>query len=120
MRSIHVSVRLSQPLYRRVSFESVFSIDGITMNCVAPASALMAAGIKPEGETFYQSGRGANLHCQFGLARIEFMGETTYGRIIFGPENSELLLGVSAMQSVGIIVDPKTRTLQRLPAIPLK
>jgi hypothetical protein len=48
------------------------------------------------------------------------MGEITAGRIIFGPENVEPILGVEALESVGIIVDPRKRTLRRLPAIPLK
>ena len=32
----------------------------------------------------------------------------------------EPLLGVTALESVGITVDPRTQTLKRLPAIPLK
>jgi predicted aspartyl protease len=56
----------------------------------------------------------------FGLAQIEFMGETTAGRVIFGEPGSEPLLGVTALESVGIIVDPANKTLKRLPAIPLK
>jgi hypothetical protein len=48
------------------------------------------------------------------------MGEVTAGRIIFGPDDVEPLLGVTALESVGITIDPKNRTLQRLPAIPLK
>jgi hypothetical protein len=56
----------------------------------------------------------------FGLAVIEFMGEITSGRIIFGPDDVEPLLGVTALESVGIIVDPASQRLKRLPAIPLK
>jgi len=48
------------------------------------------------------------------------MGEITAGRIIFGPDDAAPILGVTALESVGITVDPTTRTLQRLPAIPLK
>jgi hypothetical protein len=56
----------------------------------------------------------------FGLVEISFMEETTAGRVIFGPNDAEPLLGVTAMESVGIVVDPANRTLTRLPAIPLK
>jgi len=42
------------------------------------------------------------------------------GRIIFGPDDAEPLLGVTALESVGILVDPTNRTLKRMPAIPLK
>ena len=54
------------------------------------------------------------------MARIEFMGEITAGRIVFGEKNVEPILGVTALESVGIMVDPANRTGKRLPAIPLK
>ena len=44
----------------------------------------------------------------------------TAGRVIFGPDRAEPLLGVTALESVGILVDPANKTLKRLPAIPLK
>ena len=62
-----------------------------------------------------------NVHeYAFGLAQIEFMGEITAGRVIFGPDGVEPILGVTALESVGIMIDPATRTLKRLPAVPLK
>jgi predicted aspartyl protease len=54
------------------------------------------------------------------LVRIEFMGETTAGRVIFAPAGTEPLLGVTALESAGIMIDPASKTLKRLPAIPLK
>lgn len=63
---------------------------------------------------------GSLVEYPFGLATIEFMGEITAGRIIFGPDNSQPLLGVTVLESVGIMVDPAHKTLKRLPAIPLK
>src|SRR5215210_2757408 len=44
---------------------------------------------------------------EFGLAEISFMGEVTAGRVIFGPDNVEPLLGVTALESVGITIDPR-------------
>lgn len=48
------------------------------------------------------------------------MGELTAGRVVFGPEGTEPFLGVTALESVGILLDPVTKTLRRLPAVPLK
>ena len=48
------------------------------------------------------------------------MGEITSGRVIFGPDDAESLLGVTALESVGILVDPATQRPKRLPALPLK
>jgi predicted aspartyl protease len=68
----------------------------------------------------YELAKGATVKYDFGLAEIEFMGEVTSGRVIFGPEDCEPLLGVTALESVGIVVEPATQRLRRLPAIPLK
>jgi hypothetical protein len=40
------------------------------------------------------------------------MGETTAGRVIFGDPGSEPILGVTALESVGIMVDPASKTLK--------
>ena len=42
------------------------------------------------------------------------------GRIFFGADDAKPLLGVTALASVGITVDPANRTLKRLPGVPLK
>jgi hypothetical protein len=81
---------------------------------------LEALGIRREGKTGYEMADGTKKEYHFGLARIEFMGEVTAGRVIFGEPGCEALLGVTAMESVGILVDPAHQTLTRLPAIPLK
>lgn len=56
----------------------------------------------------------------FALAEIEFMGEVTSGRVLFGPRGAEPLLGVVPLESVGIVVDPMAQELKRLPALLLK
>lgn len=58
--------------------------------------------------------------CQFGLTTIQFLGGITSGRVIFADDDAEPLLGVTALESVGILVDTANKTLKRLPAIPLK
>ena len=51
---------------------------------------------------------------------IEFMGEFTAGLIIFGDAGAEPLLGVTALESAGIEVDPQNQRLKKLPAVRLK
>jgi len=41
------------------------------------------------------------------------LGEETVTPIIFGPDDSEPLIGVLALEGLGITVDPKTRSLKR-------
>ena len=85
-----------------------------------PANELARIGVQPEGKMSYELADGTVREYPFGLVRTEFMGETTAGRIIFGDPGSEPLLGVTALESVGIMVDPASKTQRRLPAIPLK
>ena len=40
--------------------------------------------------------------------------------MVMGDENSEPLLGVTALKSVGIEVDPYNQTLKRLPFVRLR
>ncbi|MBV8086755.1 MAG: clan AA aspartic protease [Chloroflexi bacterium] len=119
MGAIHVTVALRN-LERTGAYEGLFLVDTGATDTMAPASELAAAGIREEGRMSYELADGTPIELAFGLALVEFMGDITAGRVIFGPEGTEPILGVTALESVGIVVDPRSRTLRRLPAIPLK
>jgi len=87
---------------------------------MAPASELARVGIKPVGKLPCQLADGSIVEYEFGLAQIEFMGEITAGRVIFGPDDLSPLLSVTHLESAGIVIDPRTGQLKRLPAIPLR
>ncbi len=116
----HVTVALRSPGTTLPPFEAEFLVDPGATDTLAPAGDLQRAGICPVGKTVYELANGSVAEYEFGLAQIEFMGEVTAGRVIFGPDGAEPLLGVTALESVGIMVDPTHKTLKRLPAIPLK
>ena len=116
----HVTVRVRNIAAANGGYESDFLVDTGTTDSLAPSAELRKAGIQPIGKTVYELANGAVEEYEFGLAEITFMGEVTAGRIIFGPDDAEPLLGVTALESVGITIDPANRTLKRLPAIPLK
>ena len=115
----HVSVTIKNPKTGEY-FESQFLIDTGAMDSLVPASELTKIGIEPVGKRTYELADGTLLEFDVGLVVISFMNETTAGRIIFGPENAEPILGVVALESAGMIVDPVNLTLKRLPAISLK
>ena len=120
MGLIHVTVTLRAAEKSRKKYEADFLVDTGATDCMAPASELQRAGIRRRGRMAYELADGTTMEYDFGLAEIEFMGELTSGRVVFGPERCEPLLGVTALESVGIVVDPATRQLKRLPAVPLK
>ena len=63
---------------------------------------------------------GQPVEYPYGFARISFMGSETVAQIIFGPDDVEPILGVVALENVGIAVDPVSRTLKRMAAKALK
>jgi clan AA aspartic protease len=97
-----------------------FLVDTGATDSLAPADELQKIGVQPVGKMVYELADGQLQEYEFGLVQIAFMGEVTAGRVIFGPDKAEPLLGVTALESVGITIDPANRTLKRLPAIPLK
>jgi len=97
-----------------------FLVDTGAIDCMAPASRLKAAGVKPEGNAVYEMADGRPVEMQYGFARVSFVGSETVAQVNFGPEDCEPLLGVVALENTGITVDPSSRTLRRLHAKPLK
>lgn len=116
----HVTVKLRNLASANGGYEADFLVDSGATDSLAPGGELRRIGLQPIGRTAYELANGAIEEFEYGLAEITFMGEVTAGRIIFGPDDAEPLLGVTALESVGIIIDPANRTLKRLPAIPLK
>jgi clan AA aspartic protease len=111
----HVTVAISSTQWEAPAFESSFFVDTGATDTLVPADKLRKAGISPIGKMAYELANGDVIEYEFGIARIEFMGEVTAGRVIFGPPDSEPLLGVTALGSVGILVDTTNKTLKRLP-----
>lgn len=120
MGLIHVTVAIRRVDLPGDVYEADFLVDTGATDSLVPGRALRGIGVPPVGRMAYELADGTLHEYEFGLARIEFMGEITAGRVIFGPDDAEPLLGVTALESVGITVDPANRTLERLPTIPLK
>ena len=116
----YVTTKLTPASAQGGEFEAQFLVDTGATDSMVPGSELQRIGIAPVGNTAYEMADGTLHRFNFGLARIEFMGEITAGRVIFGPDTCEPILGATALESVGILVDPANKTLKRLPAIPMK
>jgi len=120
MGATHVTVAVCNPADPARRWEGLFLIDAGAMDSCVPAKHLRAAGIKPIGKRKYQLADGTDVVLQIAIAQIEFMGEVVGGTVIFDQDDVEPLLGVTALESVGIEVDPKNQRLKRLPAVRLE
>ena len=120
MGAAHVTVTIRNPAEPSRSWDGLFLVEPGAMNSLVPRSCIEAIGIEPEGRRVYETADGREVRMDFALARIEFMGDLTAGRIIIGDDGVEPLLGVTALESAGIEVDPVNQRLKRLPALRLK
>ena len=112
-RLLHVQGDVRAPECGDV-YAGLFRIDSGASESIAPASELERIGIVPVGIAAYELPDGTVHEYPFGLARIEFMGEMREGRVLFGPEDVEPVLGLSALESIGLTIDAWTETLKRL------
>ena len=114
----HVVVKLNSDSAEK--YEASFLVDTGALDSMAPASALQKVGIEPLGKELYELASGELREYEHGEAKLRFMDEVVTTRIIFGPEDIEPILGVLALETAGYIVDPKSQTLRKLRARPLK
>lgn len=115
-----VTVAVSNPGNPKRRWEGLFLVDTGAIDCMIPGNRLREIGIKPEGKRTYELADGTEIVMDVAVARIDFMGEFVGATVIFGKEGTEPILGVTALESVGIEVDPQNQRLKRLPAVRLK
>lgn len=100
-----VTVMVSNLEKSKPGYEESFLVDTESIDCMAPMSELA---------------NGEPVEYEYGFARISFLGSETVSQIIFRPDNAEPILGVVALENVGIAVDPVSRELKRMTAKSLK
>ena len=120
MGAIHVTVTIRNPADPSRSWEGLFLVDTGATDSLVPKSHLEAIGLESKGLRVYETADGRKIKVDVTTADIEFMGDFTAGRIIMGDDDTEPLLGVTALESAGIEIDPVNQRLKKRPALRLK
>ena len=120
MGATHLTVAIRNPADPERYWEGLFLVDTGATDSLVPRPHLEAIGLKPKGRRVCELADGSEIVMDITTGDIEFMGETVGGTILYGAPDAEPLLGVTALESVGIEVDPLNQRLKRLPAVRLK
>ena len=120
MRITQVTAAVRNPARPRRLWEALFLVDTGAVDCMVPGKHLKALGLEPHGKRTHELADGPEVTLDVTVAEIEFMGETVGATVIYGPDDAEPILGVTALESVGIEVDPRSQRLKRLPTVRLK
>jgi clan AA aspartic protease len=120
MGTTHVTVAIRNPAKPKKTWKGLFLVDTGAVDCLVPGKHLRRIGLSPKAQRVYELADGSRVKLDVTTGDLEFMGEIVGGTIIFGADDAEPILGVTALESVGIEVDPRNQRLKRLPAARLK
>lgn len=120
MGQTHVTVEVRPLKGGKKSFEHLFLVDTGALHCFVPGKALRKLGVAVEGKFDCELADGTVQVFDYGFVRAKFMGQETVCHAIFAPDDAEPLLGVVPLENTGFAVDPRSKALKRLHAIPLK
>ena len=115
-----VAVTIRNPADPSRTWEAPFLVDTGATDCVAPRPALEGIGLIPRGQRVYELADGSRLKVDVTVAEIEFMGQIAGATIIYGEPDTAPLLGITALESVGIAVNPANQRPKRVPTVRLK
>ena len=97
-----------------------FLVNTGATDTIIPSNELERLGTKRESKRNYELADGTVVSYDVGYALLSVNGERVVANVVFGEENSEPLLGVTVLESAGLIVDPIRQILKKTAAIPLK
>ena len=119
MGATYVTARITNSAEPDRLWKDLFLVDTGTTDSLVSRLHLKAISLVPKGNRGYRLADGSDRVLDVTTADIEFMGEIVGGTIIFGDTDAEPWLGSTALESVGIEVDPHNQRLKRLPAVRL-
>ena len=116
MGIMRVNATVRNPADPSRAWEGIFLVDTGAIDCVVPRQHLEAIGLEPIDSRVYSLADGSEIQMDVTMARIEFMGGITGKDVIMAEdESAEPLLGVTALESLGIEIDARNEQLTKLP-----
>lgn len=88
-----------------------FLIDSGAVYSLVPKQKLKSLGLKPYKSVDFVLADGTKITRQVGDAYFEYQGEGGSAPVIFGEAGDEPLLGVTTLESLGLVLNPFRREL---------
>jgi clan AA aspartic protease len=88
-----------------------FLVDSGAIYSLVPGKILDELGIDPYREMSFSLADGTTLKRKVCSAYFEYEGEGGPAPVVYGEEGDEPLLGATTLESLGLVLNPFTRTL---------
>ena len=92
-------------------------VDTESTYTVLPKEILDQLGIEQEGQRSFELGDDRIVDYPIGYSRMRMDGDATIVLVVFGPEGVAPLLGATALEHLGLAVDPFHQRLVPVPAL---
>lgn len=109
----YVPATVINPAQPDRTWQADFLVDTGSMSCVVPESALLSIGIVPRAATDIYLFDGSSQRRFVADAQFELLDDSASSRVIFGEDGEEPIVGLTLLESLGLIVDPFTEQLHR-------
>ena len=110
MGTFYVDVELAGPWSTDFTVVNALVDTGATYTAV-PESLLTQLGIQPRSTRRLRQADGQTVQRPLGQVRMRLEGEEFDVPVIFLPENTSPLLGATALETFGLVVDPDRQRL---------
>ena len=117
MGATYVTVTVRNPAEPHRAWEGSFRVEPGVINCLAPRKYLESIGLAAKGQRNYRWADGSETLMDFTTAAVEFMDGLAGVSIMLADDDAEPLLGLTALASVGVEVDPETQALKKKPRL---
>jgi clan AA aspartic protease len=88
-----------------------FLVDSGAIYSLVPGEILDELGIEPYREMSFSLADGTTLKRKVCSAYFEYEGEGGPAPVVYGEAGDEALLGATTLESLGLVLNPFTRTL---------
>ncbi len=96
----------------RASQSVEFLMDSGAVYSVVPGAILRKLGLRPYRTETFTLADGTKVKRKVGDAYFEINGSRGPAPVIFGEKGDESLLGVTTLESLGLVLDPFKRALR--------
>ncbi|MFQ5723671.1 MAG: aspartyl protease family protein [Terriglobia bacterium] len=106
MGMLRVEIGLANPLQpaREARVEAL--VDTGALYSIIPASRLKELGIEPQERQLFRLADGREIEREVGVARFGYNGRMGVSKVVFGEGGDATVLGVVALEELGLEVDP--------------
>ena len=109
-------MKITNPLDSKKSLRKRLLIDSGSVFSVLPDSELRGLGIKPDSKQKFILANGDEIEKEVGEARFVWGSTARTAPVVFGDRNV-YLLGATTLETMGLILDPINRKLEKLPML---